>query len=132
METEERAAKLATVPAQPHGLSTETPRRREDMRHRAVKAASDPERLPATTMAGRPGKTPREAAPVWARRMPVEDLAAAEVRTPAVVVVAVIVVAAGAINRGSYYVAELAKCELEKSNATHHLEFRQTLLRDVS
>lgn len=106
------------------------------MRHRAVKAASDPERLPATTMAGRPGKTPREAAPVWARRMPVEDLAAAEVRTPAVVgavvVEAVIVVAAGAINRGSYYVAELAKCELEKSNATHHPEFRQTLLRDVS
>lgn len=130
MEMLERAAELATVPAQRPGPSTETRRLREDTRRPAVKAASDPARLAAILTAGRPGATPREAAPVWARRMPVEDLAAvAAVRTPAVVVVMAV---AGAGNRSSYYVAESAKCELERSNATHHPEFRQALSRDFS
>jgi hypothetical protein len=124
METLERVVLQPTVPAQPHGLSTETPRLPEDSRHPAVKAASDPARLAAIPTAGRPGATPREAAPVWARLMPV----AVEVRTPAVVDMAV----AGTGNRSSYYVAEFAKCELERSNATHHLEFLQALLRYVS
>jgi hypothetical protein len=124
METLERVVLQPTVPAQPHGLSTETPRLPEDSRHPAVKAASDPARLAAIPTAGRPGATPREAAPVWARLMPV----AVELRTPAVVDMAV----AGTGNRSSYYVAEFAKCELERSNATHHLEFLQALLRYVS
>jgi hypothetical protein len=95
------AAVLATVAAHWPGLSMETPRLREDTRRRAVKAASDPARLAAILTADRPGATPRVAAPVWARHMPVE----AEVRTPAVGAM----VAAGAGNRSSYYVAEFAK-----------------------
>jgi len=94
METLEHAAELATVPAQWPGLSTETPRLPEATRRPAVKAASDPARLAAILTADRPGATPREAAPVWARRTPEE---------------VVVVMAAGTGNLSSYYAAGFAK-----------------------
>ncbi|MGB8722769.1 MAG: hypothetical protein WCD15_08385, partial [Terriglobales bacterium] len=72
-----------------------------------------------------PGATLREAAPAW-----VQD-AAAEVDMP-VVVVATAAVVADTDNRSSYYVAESAKCELERLNAANHAEFRRALLRYFS
>ena len=84
-ETLAGAVVLATVLAQGPDLSTETPRLREDTRHRTVKAVSDRAHLAATTMVDRPGATLREAAPAWARRMAAEVLAVvAAVRAPAV------------------------------------------------
>lgn len=127
-EISEHAAELATVPAQRPGLSMEIPMPREDTRHPAVKEASDPAHLAATTTADRPAITPREAAPVWARRMPAEDPAAVvEVRTP-VVAMAV----AGTGNRSSYTLLSLQEYEMERSNAANHREFRQALSRHVS
>ena len=82
-EASEHAAELVTVQAQWLGLSTETPRLREDTRRPAVKAASDPGRLAAILTAGRPRATPRGAVPAWAPRMPV----VVEDRTPAGAVV---------------------------------------------
>ena len=69
-----------------------------------VKAAFGPACLPAILTADRPGATPREAAPVWAPRVPVEALVA----------VAVVMAVAGTGNR-IYCAAEFAKCELERS-----------------
>ena len=104
METLERAAELATVPAQRPVRSMETARLHEAMRRRAAKAASDPEHLAAILTAGRPGAIRPVAAPAWAR-----GVAVAEVRTPAVVVATAVAVAAGAGNRSSYYVSESAR-----------------------
>jgi len=116
------------VPAQRPGLSTETPRLHEATRHLAAKAAFAPARLADTTTADRPGATPREAAPAWARRMPAEDLAAVvEVRTAAVAIAA-----AGTGNRSSYTLLSLDEYEMERSNATHHPELRSPLSRDLS
>ena len=121
-------AVLSTVPAQRHGLSTETPRLHEATRHLAAKAAFAPARLADTTTADRPGATPRAAAPAWARLMPVEDLAAVvEVRTAAVAIAA-----AGTGNRSSYTLLSLHEHEMERSNATHHRELRSPLSRDLS
>ncbi len=127
-ETLQGAAVLSTVPAQRHGLSTETPRLHEATRHLAAKAAFAPARLADTTTADRPGATPRAAAPAWARLMPVEDLAAVvEVRTAAVAIAA-----AGTGNRSSYTLLSLHEHEMERSNATHHPELRSPLSRDLS
>ena len=100
---------------------------REDTRHPAVKVASDPAHLAATTTADRPAITPREAAPVWARRTPADAAAVVEVR---MLVVAMVV--AGTGNRSSYTLLSLQEYEMERSNAANHREFRQALSRHVS
>jgi len=74
-------AEFTTVPAQPTGLSAETPRRLEDTLNPAARAARARAPSAATTMADRPGAMPPAEAPAWVAEhlaaAAEEDLAAA-------------------------------------------------------
>ena len=109
-ETPEVAAERLTAAALPRGLSTGIPEQLEDTLSPAVKAARDRVRLVVTQKADRPEATRRAAAPAWAAECGA--------------VVVAMAVAVDTDNRRFYYIAEFAKCELERSDATNHAEFR--------
>ncbi len=75
MGTSLGAAEFTTVPAQRPGLSTGTPRRLEDTRNPAVRAASAQVPSAATIMADRPGAFRHAEARAWVveQRVAAED-----------------------------------------------------------